>query len=54
MHAARTIVPGTAGAAPAAYPALGAHRLQRAATHLGWTPADVPETALNTFPMPHS
>ncbi|MFJ8214481.1 YcaO-like family protein [Streptomyces sp. NPDC096033] len=54
MHAVRTIVPGTVGAAPAAYPALGAHRLQHAGTRLGWTPAPLPETALNTFPMPHS
>ncbi|MBW5480325.1 YcaO-like family protein [Streptomyces bambusae] len=54
MHAARTIVPGTAGAAPAAYPALGAGRLQQAGTRLGWTSSPLPETALNTFPMPHS
>ncbi|MFE2141228.1 YcaO-like family protein [Streptomyces sp. NPDC059456] len=54
MHAVRAIVPGTAGAAPAAYPALGAHRLRRAGTRLGWVPSDLPEAALNTFPMPHS
>ncbi|MFF4104223.1 YcaO-like family protein [Streptomyces sp. NPDC001903] len=54
MHAVRVIVPGTVGAAPAAYPALGAHRIQEAGTRLGWTRSPLPEPELNTFPMPHS
>ncbi|MET7736967.1 YcaO-like family protein [Streptomyces sp. NPDC005402] len=50
----RVMVPGLAGAAPAAYPPLGGRRLSGAAVRLGWRTRQLGEEELNTFPMPHS
>ncbi|MEU0118096.1 YcaO-like family protein [Streptomyces bobili] len=53
-HAVRVVVPGTVGAAPAAFPALGGGRLREAGARLGWHADALGEDELNTFPMPHS
>ncbi|MFE9676987.1 YcaO-like family protein [Streptomyces sp. NPDC006259] len=53
-HAVRVVVPGSVGAAPAAYPALGGGRMRGAGARLGWHPSALGEEQLNTFPMPHS
>ncbi|MFC9326832.1 YcaO-like family protein [Kitasatospora sp. NPDC057015] len=54
MSAVRVLVPGTVGAAPAAYPALGGRRLQDTAVRLGWRERPLHEHLLNNFPLPHS
>lgn len=54
MSALRVIVPGTVGAAPAAYPARGRRRMQDAGVRLGWRGVALQEDALNSFPIPHS
>ncbi|WP_415944134.1 YcaO-like family protein [Streptomyces sp. 067-1] len=53
-HAVRVVVPGTVGAAPAAYLARGGGRLREAGARLGWRARALGEKELNTFPMPHS
>ncbi|MET9606730.1 YcaO-like family protein [Streptomyces sp. NPDC006512] len=52
-YVVRVLVPGTAGAAPAAYRPLGGGRLRDAAVRLGWRGRPLDEEGLNTFPMPH-
>jgi ribosomal protein S12 methylthiotransferase accessory factor len=54
LRVVRLVVPGTVGAAPAAYPYLGNGRLRRAGTRLGYRDADLAERDLATFPVPHS
>ncbi|MDG4800210.1 YcaO-like family protein [Micromonospora sp. WMMD980] len=54
LRVVRLVVPGTVGAAPAAYPYLGGDRLRRAGTRLGYRDADLAEDDLTTFPVPHS
>ncbi|MEV6650790.1 YcaO-like family protein [Streptomyces sp. NPDC051219] len=54
MRAVRVVVPGTVGAAPAAYPALGRGRMQSAGVRLGRREGELTEEQLNVFPMPHS
>lgn len=50
----RSIVPGTVGNSPAAFPYLGGRVVQDQAVSLGWVESALPESQLNYFPMPHA
>ncbi|MEU6056347.1 YcaO-like family protein [Streptomyces xanthochromogenes] len=54
LHVLRVVVPGTVGAAPAAYPARGGRRLTDTPVRLGWRARPQAEDRLNSFPIPHS
>lgn len=54
MAVVRTIVPGTVGNAPAAFPFLGGGRVQQLAVELGWRDTPLREEELNLFPLPHA
>ncbi|GHG01744.1 MULTISPECIES: YcaO-like family protein [Amycolatopsis] len=49
----QVLVPGTVGTAPAAYPPLGARRVQDLGARLGWYPEPLGEEELNRRPLPH-
>lgn len=50
----RTIVPGTVGNTPAAFPYLGNGVVTHEAVKLGWRDRPLAEEDVNSFPMPHA
>lgn len=50
----RSLIPGTVGNSPAAFPYLGNNVVQREAVSLGWVETAHQEEDLNYFPMPHA
>ncbi|MDV6239553.1 YcaO-like family protein [Trueperella bernardiae] len=54
LHVVRTIIPGTVGNTPAAFPYLGRHMVADEAVRLGWTETRLSECDMNPFPMPHA
>ncbi|MEX5635699.1 MULTISPECIES: YcaO-like family protein [Parafrankia] len=52
LRVVRVIIPGLVPNFPAAFPAWGRSRVQAHAAMLGWP--DLPETELNTFPLPYA
>lgn len=54
LHVVRTLIPGTVGNTPAAFPYLGRHMVADEAVRLGWVETRTPECDMNPFPMPHA
>lgn len=54
MRVVRTLVPGTIGNAPAAFPFLGDGAVTRYAVDRGWRDAPLDESELLAMPMPHA
>ena len=50
----RTLVPGTVGNTPAAFPYLGNGVVVNEAVTLGWREKPLDEECINNFPMPHA
>lgn len=50
----RSLIPGTVGNSPAAFPYLGNNVVQQEAVSLGWVENARREEDLNYFPMPHA
>lgn len=50
----RTIIPGTVGNTPAAFPYLGNNVVADEAVRLGWFEIPKSDSEMNTFPMPHA
>ncbi|MCI5825863.1 MAG: YcaO-like family protein [Arcanobacterium sp.] len=54
LQVIRTLIPGTVGNTPAAFPYLGNGVVTNEAVKLGWYGEPKAECALNLFPMPHA
>ena len=54
LHVIRTLIPGTIGNTPAAFPYLGRNMVAEEAVRLGWVDSPRPEGSMNPFPMPHA
>ncbi|MBM7825785.1 ribosomal protein S12 methylthiotransferase accessory factor [Arcanobacterium pluranimalium] len=54
MRVIRSIIPGTVGNTPAAFPYLGNDVVVTEAVKLGWRDKPLPEENINHFPMPHA
>lgn len=54
LRVIRTLIPGTVGNTPAAFPYLGNSVVTDEAVKLGWFGEPKAERALNMFPMPHA
>lgn len=54
LHVMRTILSGTVGNTPAAFPYLGNQVVAREAVELGWREKEIPYSQINRFPMPHA
>lgn len=54
LHVIRTLIPGTIGNTPAAFPYLGRNMVAEEAVRLGWVDLPKSEGDMNRFPMPHA
>ena len=54
FYVTRTIVPGTVGNTPSAFPYLGNRVVQDEAVELGWREAPIHDSDINALPLPHA